>query len=146
MPPDMHNTTRQPSTLLIAVGVAVLLTGTAATQDTDNAAPTVKHVMVTMTVPASDAIFSAATEPPKDVPQWMALRASAQTLAESGLLLTTVTRAKDDREWVEMARGLVTEAEATLKAIDAKDTDALSQAGDSVYLTCKTCHDRYFGQ
>ena len=99
-----------------------------------------------MTVPASDAIFSAASEPPKDEQQWMALLASATTLAESGRLLTTVARAKDDREWVEMARGLVTEAEATMKAIDAHDTDALSQAGDSVYLACKTCHDRYFGQ
>jgi hypothetical protein len=122
----------------------VLAAGTAVPQDSTKAAPTVKEVMTTMTVPASDAIFSAASEPPKDAAQWAALRASAAMLAESGRLLNTTPRAKDDREWVEMARALVTETEATFKAIDAKDLDALSQAGDGVYLTCKTCHDRYY--
>jgi hypothetical protein len=34
--------------------------------------------MATMTVPASDAIVSAASEPPKDERQWVALRASAE--------------------------------------------------------------------
>jgi cytochrome c556 len=42
-----------------------------------------------------------------------------------------------------MARALVTQAEATLTAIDRKDADALSVAGEDVYLTCKTCHDRF---
>ena len=137
----------QPPTALIAVAIAVLAAGgTAAPQDADKAAPAVKHVMATMTVPASDAIFSAASEPPKDEPQWVALRASAETLAESGRLLTTVHRAKDDTEWIEMARALITQAEATLKSIESKDPDALTQAGDSLYLTCKTCHDRYMGR
>ena len=56
----------QPPTALIAVDIAVLATGTATPQDADKAAPAVKHVMATMTVPASDALFSAASEPPKD--------------------------------------------------------------------------------
>jgi hypothetical protein len=138
----MHTT----PTALIAVAIAGLAAGTAAPQDADKAAPAVKHVMATMTVPASDAIFSAASEPPKDAAQWVSLRTSAATLAESGRLLTTTARAKDDHEWVEMARALITEAEATFKAIDAKDSNALSQAGDSVYLTCKTCHARFMGR
>ena len=133
----------QPPTALIAVVIMVLAAGTVVPQDSTKAAPTVKDVMTTMTVPASDAIFSAASEPPKDATQWVALRASAAMLAESGRLLNKTPRAKDDREWVEMARALVTETEATFKAIDAKDLDALSQAADGVYLTCKTCHDRY---
>ena len=133
----------QPPTVLIAVVIVVLAAGTAVPQDSTKAAPTVKAVMATMTVPASDAIFSAASDPPKDAAQWVALRASAVMLAESGRLLNTTARAKDDHEWVEMARALVAETEATFKAIDAKDLDALSQAGDNVYLTCKTCHDRY---
>ena len=73
----------------------------------------------------------------------MALRASAKALADSGRVLATADRAKDDAEWIEMARALVTKAEATFKAIDKKDADALSNAGDEVYLTCKTCHDRF---
>ena len=136
----------QPPTALIAVAIAVLVTGTATPQDADRAAPAVKHVMATMTVPASDAIFSAASERPKDERQWVALRASAEALAESGRLLTTADRAKNDTEWIEMARALVTEAEATMRAVKAKDPDALTQAGDNLYLTCKTCHARYMGQ
>ena len=96
-----------------------------------------------MTVPASDAIFAAAYEPPKESAQWVALRASAKTLADSGRVLTTADRAKGDAEWTEMARALVTQAESTFKAIDKKDADALSNASDDVYLTCKTCHDRF---
>ena len=96
-----------------------------------------------MTVPASDAIFSAAFEPPKDEQQWVALRRSAETLVESGRLLTTVDRAKDDTEWIEMARAMITQAEATLKTIESKDPDGLTQAADSLYPTCETCHARY---
>ena len=98
---------------------------------------------MTMTVPASDAIFSAASDPPKDAAQWVALRPNARTLADSGRALATMDRAKDTREWTEMARALVTQAEVALKAIDKKDADALATAGDEVYLTCKTCHDRF---
>jgi hypothetical protein len=145
MPADTR-TMLQPPTALIAVAISVLATGTATPQDADKAAPAVTHVMATMTVPASDAIFSAASEPPKDERQWVALRASAEALAESGRLLTTVDRAKDDTEWIGMARVLVTEAEATLNAIEARNADALSQAGDNVYVTCQTCHARYMGQ
>jgi hypothetical protein len=144
MPPDTR-TMLQPPTALIAIAIAVA-TGAATPQDADRAAPAVKHVMATMTVPASDAIFSAASEPPKDEPQWVALRRSTETLAESGRLLTTVDRARDDAEWIGMARALVAEAAATLKAVEARDVDALAQAGDSLYVTCKTCHDRYIGQ
>jgi hypothetical protein len=87
-----------PPTAIIAIVVALLTAGTAASQNVNQAAQTVKDVMQTMTIPASDAICSAASEPPKDEPQWVALRASA------------------------VARALVTEAEATLKAIDTLGT------------------------
>jgi hypothetical protein len=133
-----------PPTALITVVIAVLATATTATpQDADKAAQTVAQVMTTMTIPASDAIFAAASEPPKDDAQWVALRASAGTLAESGRLLLTTGPSKDDAEWIEMARALVAEAQVTLKAIDAKDTERLAQAGDDMYLTCKACHDRF---
>ena len=138
-----HTTMPHPPTALIAVVIAGLAAGGAAPQDVNKAAPTVKDVMTTMTVPASDAIFSAASEPPKDEPQWVALRASAATLAESGRLLTTTGPAKEETEWLAMARAMVAEVEATLKAIDAKNLEGLAQAGDSLYVTCKACHDRY---
>jgi hypothetical protein len=147
---------KHPLTKLASV-VAVLAAGTStptlaeyrtplarlAAQEAPKAAPSVKEVMTTMTVPSSDAIFAAAYEPPKEPAQWVALRASATVLADSGRVLTSVPRAKGDAEWSEMARALVTSAEATFKAIDAKDADALATTSDEVFLTCKACHDRF---
>jgi hypothetical protein len=136
---------KHPHTPLASL-VAVLVAGTATPQEPTKAAPTVKEVMTTMTVPASETIFSAAFEPPKEAAQWVALRASAKALADSGRVLITTARAKDDAEWIEMARALVTNAEATFKAIDANDAEALSDASNRVYLTCETCHARYMGR
>ena len=132
---------KYPLTALASLS-AVLLAGTAASQEAAKAPPSVKEVMITTTVPASDAIFAAASEPPTQAAQWVALRASAKALADSGRVLATTERA-NDAEWIVMARALVTQAEATFKAIDKKDADALSSASDEVYLTCKTCHDRF---
>jgi hypothetical protein len=131
----------------IVTGAVVLVTAAAtARQDAPAAPATVMGVMVTMTVPASDVIFDAASEPPKDDRQWVAVRKSALVLAESGTLLMTGERARDSTTWTEMARALVNHAEATVKATDAKDSDALSKAGDDVYLTCKACHARYLNK
>jgi len=126
------------------VTAAVVLVTAAATarQDAPAAPATVKGVMVAMTVPASEVIFAAASEPPDDDRQWVAVRKSALVLAESGTLLMTGERARDTT-WTAMARALVNQAEATLKATEAKDSDGLSKAGDDVYLTCKTCHARH---
>jgi hypothetical protein len=136
-----------PPTALIAVVIAGLASGatprTASPQDADKSAQSVKQVMTTLTIPASDPIFAAASEPPKDDAQWAALRKNAATLAESGRLLVKTGPSKDNAEWIDMARALVTEAEVTMKAIDAKDTDQLAQIGDDMYLTCKACHDRF---
>jgi hypothetical protein len=120
----------------------IVAAGAAASQAPPKTAPTVKEVMVTMTIPASDAIFSAVSEPPTETAQWVALRASAKTLADSGRVLTTTTRI-DEGEWVEMARALVNASEAMFKPIEKKDVDALSQASDRLYVTCETCHKKY---
>jgi cytochrome c556 len=135
----MHRT----FTALVIATVALFASTLAARQNVERETATVKHVMQTMTIPASDAIFSAAAETPKDAQTWQAVRKSAMMLAESGTLLMTGGRAKDNSAWIDMARAMVTQAQATLKAIDAKDGDALAQAGDDVYVTCETCHERY---
>jgi hypothetical protein len=128
----------------LVVGAVVMLAVTmTARQDSQQEAATVKQVMVTMTIPASDAIFSAASETPKDAKGWQEVRNAAVTLAESGKLLIAGGLAKDSTTWVDMARALVAQAQATQKAVDAKDADALAQAGDDVYATCETCHERY---
>jgi len=128
-------------TTLVAA-IAVMTARLEAQRDTSS----VKQVMLTMTIPASDAIFSAASDPPKNAQAWLKLRTDVQTLVESGNLLMTRGLAKDNVAWMEMARALITQAQATLKAIDAKSGDALAQASDDVYATCETCHARYLEQ
>lgn len=99
--------------------------------------------MTSMTIPASDAIFEAASEPPTTDEKWGALRKAAETLAASGRLLTRAELARDQTTWMEMARALVDKAEATLKVAQTKNADALAPASDDVYTTCENCHTRY---
>lgn len=134
---------RTRPTHLIVAALALLATAAAsAQQDAAKGPSTVKEVMITMVVPASDVIFTAASEPPTNEAQWVGVQKSAVILAESGKLLMTGSHAQDNG-WMDRARALVHQAEAALKAAEAKNSDALSQAGDEVYSTCKACHTLY---
>jgi hypothetical protein len=137
----MHNT--HFSLTLILGAMMLCAASIAAQQDTPRENVTVKQVMETMTIPASDAIFSAASELERDTKVWQEARKGAVMLVESGELLMTGGRAKDSTTWLDMSRALVTQAQAALKAVDAKDGDALVEVSDSLYVTCKACHDRY---
>jgi len=123
--------------LLLASGVV------RAQQPTLKPIATVRQLMQTMIVPFSDAVFDAAFEPPTTDAQWTAVRATALALAESGNLLMIGRRARDEGEWMRMARDEVDAAEAVIEAIDAKNATALAAAGDVLYETCDTCHGRY---
>ena len=102
--------------------------------------PTVKEIMTTMTVPGSDAVFAAAS----DGPSWDAVRKGAALVEESGRLLMTGARVRDRDGWVQNARDLVARAETARRIADTtKNVDALIEAGDRLYETCKACHDRY---
>jgi prophage DNA circulation protein len=104
---------------------------------------TVRHIMMALTVPSSDAIFDAASETPKTDQGWTKVGTSALVLAEAGNLLMIGPRAKDKDRWMRMARAQVDAAETVMKAAAAKDADALSKTGDALYETCDACHTRY---
>jgi len=80
---------------------------------------------------------------PKTEEQWAAVRTGAATLVEAGNLLMMEGRAKDNKEWMAAARRLSTSAEQALKAAEAKNADAVFNAGGDIYNACKGCHDRY---
>ena len=130
--------------LIPVVATAIVLAAAVAfaQQATVKPVATVKQIMQTMVVPFSDAVFSAASEPPKTNTQWAALRSPAVGLVESGKLLMIGPRARD-KAWMKMAQQEVDAAQAVMKAAAAKDADALSRAGDALYETCETCHTRY---
>jgi hypothetical protein len=136
--------TRTIGVLLAVATLAPAVLG--ARQDSARGPASVKEVMTSMTVPASDAIFDAPSNPPDNDAKWAALRKSADTLAASGRLLMTAGLARDTTTWMEMTRAMVTQAEATATIAEAKARDRLEQASDDVYATCKPCHDRYAPQ
>ena len=128
---------------LIVLACATLASAALTSQNTQSPPKTVKEVMTLMTIPASDAIFNAGAEPPATAGGWASVRMGAVTLAESGKLLMTSRLARDRGPWMEMAGALVKEAQAVVKIADAKNTKALEEESDRLYVACKTCHDRY---
>ena len=104
---------------------------------------TVMQIMHAMVIPASDAVFKAAGEPPKDDAAWTALLNSAVTLTESGNLLLIGNRPAGRAEWMRMARAMVDAGAGAMKAVEGKNAEALSTASDQIYETCEACHAKY---
>jgi hypothetical protein len=104
---------------------------------------TTLQVMLAIVKPASDAVFAAGGEPPKDAKAWTALENQAVALAESGNLLMLGDRVKDQGDWMKFSRALVDASAGALKAAQSKNADAMSTASDAVYETCENCHMRY---
>jgi hypothetical protein len=119
-------------------------------------ADSVERLMVGTIEPAADLIWdsvsttvsSAGVEEryPRNDREWAAVRRSAETLTEAGALLTEGTRSRDGGEWARRARELITAAEATVKAADARSPDAILETGEQIYSACIGCHQRYPGR
>jgi hypothetical protein len=104
---------------------------------------TTLQVMQAIVKPASDAVFAAGGEPPKDAKAWTVLENQAVALAESGNLLMLGDRVKDQGDWMKFSRALVDASAGAVKAAQAKNADAMSTASDAVYETCENCHMGY---
>lgn len=119
-------------------------------------------------VPTSDAIWQAMPASDKD---WADLRTKVLLMAEAANLLAIPDRPgllpgeklaappgatdltpeksaeKIKAEWstyLAFAQTLQNGAMATLKAVDAKDADALVEAGGAIYEACEQCHKRFW--
>ncbi len=73
---------------------------------------------------------------------WERVRNGAAMVAESGNLLMMPGRAGGP-EWVTYSQQLTAAAEVAMAAADARDADALFDAGGQVYQACRACHDQY---
>lgn len=107
---------------------------------------TIREIMENFTIPSSNAVFEAQSEPPKEADRWAALRSHGLTLAESANLLLLPGRARDTGEWVTFATAMRAGAQAVIKAAEAKDADAFSSASDRLYESCENCHAKYLEQ
>lgn len=152
------------SALLFLFGIGFVIVGARAATRADQAAPTsatagiapvasTKQIMAGIAAPASTAIFDAvqtnATEKgtqeiaPDTDEEWAALGAQAAVLAEAGNMLLADGRMVDKGDWVTMSRAMIDAARQTMKAVEAKSTDGVLDAGSAVNLTCDNCHARY---
>lgn len=114
----------------------------------------IKQLMEATIVPSSEVLFDAVGTivssdgveeiAPKSDEEWATVRHNALTLAEAGNLLMIGDRARDKGEWIRMSRALVDVGMAALKAAEAKNPEALFEAGGQVYEVCQQCHNRYW--
>jgi len=74
---------------------------------------------------------------------WDKVRDAATVVAEAGNLLMMPGYAADSGDWTEYASGLVMAGNRAREAAQAKDADALFQAGANLYSVCLACHNRY---
>lgn len=51
---------------------------------------------------------------------------------------------RDRVTWSKLARTLIDAGVVALKAIDARNPEALLEAGDALEMTCEQCHERYW--
>jgi len=75
--------------------------------------------------------------------EWAAVRNHAVILAETGSMLLYPSRAGGSAEWIKQANALIETSQRSIKAIDAKDKDALFNVGAEVYETCTNCHRQF---
>jgi len=115
---------------------------------------TVKQLMDSTVHPAAEVIFESVgsiitikgTEEirPANDEEWSEVRRSAMTLAEAGNLLMLGNRPWDKDFWFENARLLTDAAMVAWRAADAKNAEALFDAGGQVYEVCQRCHEHYW--
>jgi hypothetical protein len=101
------------------------------------------QLMVDIIYPASDAIFYAYREPPKNEHEWSILQGNALTLAESGNLLMMPSRARDQAGWIKDSKLLVDVGAAAYKAAKAHNMDGVLALNDQLNTACVTCHQEY---
>jgi hypothetical protein len=137
-------------TLWVRVAAIVLITVPLAAQRTPatgvRAVASVKQLHEVMISPASDAVFDASANPPRNDQGWTAARNQALMLAEAGNLLMVGNRVRDSDNWMKMSRALVDAAARAAMAAEKKDGKVLEAATDSITVACETCHRPYRDQ
>ncbi len=113
----------------------------------------VGQLMVTILEPAADFYWDAvgwiidehgtlAIAPSSDE-EWELVRNAAYVMAESGNLLMMQGRGADEEAWRAMSLAMVQVGRLAIEAAEAKNTDAVFDAGAEVYAVCSGCHATY---
>lgn len=150
------------SALLFVFGVGFVVVGARAARtppSPSRPAPAVRPIATTRQImngivsPTSNAIFQAVQTNvtdkgveeifPRTDEEWTSLGAQAASLAEAGNLLMMDGRAVDRGDWMKMSQAMIDAAKQTMKAVGEKKPDDILASGESVNISCDTCHQRY---
>jgi hypothetical protein len=107
------------------------------------------QMMVAVVDSHSHEIWDAAEKPPKTDEGWATLEHAAATLAVSGSLTKMSGNGPDDERWLKQpdwskhSQTLSDAGLATLRAVNARNAEALGKAGDQLVLSCIACHKEY---
>lgn len=128
------------------VGIAVLGGAFAFAQSPP--AANLRQLMLDLIHPSSnDILLLIYRGGPQDEKDWAAVRRNALTLAESGNMLMTRGRAPDQMldqgDWMKDAKQLADAGAAAYSAAQAKDSKALTKAGEELDASCTACHKQY---
>lgn len=74
---------------------------------------------------------------------WEAVLHAAGVVTEGGNLLMMPGRSAGD-DWLEYSAGLVAAGRLAIDAAEARDPDALFEAGGRIYQVCRACHNQYW--
>jgi len=80
---------------------------------------------------------------PKTEEDWIAVKAAAINLTETGNLLLMPPRMQDGDQWVTNVQKMMEQGRRMIAAIDKKDTKAMFDVGSDLYDTCTNCHMHY---
>ena len=113
----------------------------------------IQQTMAWILEPAADVIWDSAGTiitaqgrqelAPTTAAGWETVRYAAATLAESGNLLMLPGRSMG-ADWNEYSQGLVAAGKLAMDAVEARDPDALFDAGGRIYQVCRACHNQYW--
>ena len=142
--------------LHLAVNAVLFFATACAPRPTFKPVGSVKQLMQATIEPSAEVLFEAVGTvvsfsgveeiAPKNDEEWATVRNSALTLAESGNLLMIGDRARDQGGWIKLSQALVDVGVVALKAAEAKNPEALFEAGGQVYVVCQECHNQYWKQ
>jgi len=135
------------ASVTIFLSATFILTGCGGASPTPAEFPeaiaTTRQVMLGITKPASDVVFQVAAKDPASASDWEQVEASAQALAESGILLTRGLRAVNQPEWRQHVKDLIERAGEAAAAARAKNVEETLSAGNRIYEVCDNCHKKF---
>jgi hypothetical protein len=144
---------RPASRILAAFGILLLTACTRTQPPPFRPVADVKEIMKSIVDPAAGDVWGASgwittsdgtvERGPTSAGEWMRIRNQAVTLTEAGNLLMMAPRAKDEGQWMALARALVDKGEECVKAAEQKNKRRMFDAGGDLYQTCLNCHQQY---